>query len=86
MNNLRKTIQSKLCYTDLVYGRINKKLKMDMSNDEIEKFVYEIIKHESNPIQKTGKNYYVEDIKNKVRITINSYTYRVITADKIGAI
>lgn len=83
MNNSRKTILGQICYTDLVYGRINKKLKTNMSNDEIEKLVYSVVECESNPINKIGKNYYIEDTKTKVRVTVNSHTYRVITADKI---
>lgn len=83
MNNARKTILSQVCYTDLVYGRINKKLKANMLNDEIEKLVYEVIESERSVINKIGKNYYIEGAKVKVRITVNSHTYRVITADKI---
>lgn len=83
MNNLRKTILNKICYTDLVYDRINKKLQTTMSKDEIEKFIFGIMEYEKNAINKKGKNYYVKDEENRVRVTINSYTYRVITTDKI---
>jgi hypothetical protein len=33
--------------------------------------------------QKTGKNIYVTNNENNIRITINSYTFRVITVDSI---
>lgn len=33
---------------------------------------------------KTGKNYYVSNNSYKVRLTINSNTFRIITADKIS--
>ena len=31
MPNYKKVILDKLCYTELVYGRINKKLKINLS-------------------------------------------------------
>ena len=34
MNNYKKEIIDKICYTELVYGRINKKLKI-----ELEKYI-----------------------------------------------
>ncbi|MGM0124836.1 hypothetical protein IGI37_002230 [Enterococcus sp. AZ194] len=83
MNNLRNMILSQICYTDLVYGRINKKLRMTMTKAEIEKFIYQVVECENNVIYKLGKNYYIEDKKTRTRVTINSYTYRVITADKL---
>ncbi|WP_315291801.1 DUF3781 domain-containing protein [Hoylesella loescheii] len=33
--------------------------------------------------QKKGKNYYITNDAAHVRITVNSFTYRVITVDKI---
>ena len=39
MPNYKKTILDKLCYTELVYGRINKKLKIDLSKDKIEELI-----------------------------------------------
>ncbi len=72
------------CYTDLVYRRINKKLSTDFSNGQIELFIYNILKKTDEKFYtKTGKNYYVTNTENNVRITINSNTFRVITVDKI---
>lgn len=73
-----------VCYTDLVYGRINKKLKSNYSKPEIEKFIFDILNETPEGFfQKTGKNYYVTNDNNNIKITINSNTYRVITVDKI---
>lgn len=75
-------IISHLCYTDLVYGRINKKLKLNLSNEDIKKLIVNRI-DSCDTIEKIGKNYYISNNKHNIRITVNSYTYRVITADKI---
>ncbi|WP_366915416.1 DUF3781 domain-containing protein [uncultured Polaribacter sp.] len=33
--------------------------------------------------QKKGKNFYISNTKHKIRVTINSNNFRVITVDKI---
>ncbi len=33
-----------ICYTELVYGRINKKLNIKFSKEQIEKFIFKILK------------------------------------------
>ena len=85
----KQNILAKICYTELVYQRINKKLNSNFSKEQIEIFIDEIFideilknTDEKNYI-KTGKNYYVTNAKNNIRITINSNTFRVITVDKI---
>ncbi len=80
----KNEILNKICYTELVYDRINKKLNCKYSNSEIEKMLYEII-HDSdeNLFQKTGKNIYLTNSEHNLRLTINSNTYRIITVDKI---
>jgi hypothetical protein len=82
--SLKAIIKLRLCYTELVYDRINRKLGIHLSPEEIEDFVAGIIEHtdETHFLQK-GKNYYIVNDTEHIRITINSYTYRVITADKI---
>lgn len=84
MNNFKEVILNKICYTDLVYGRINKKLNLSLSNDAIEELILEIIK-ETFPSEfiKIGKNIYISNHKKKIRLTINSFTNRIITADKL---
>ncbi|WP_462319215.1 DUF3781 domain-containing protein, partial [Marinilabilia sp.] len=32
-----------ICYTELVYGRINKKLNLKFSQKQIEEFIYRIL-------------------------------------------
>ena len=84
MNNYKKDIADKICYTELVYGRINKKLKLDISKEKIEKLIVEIINEtDETEFQKKGKNIYVTNNKRNIRLTINSYTNRIITADKL---
>jgi len=84
MNINKNEILQNICYTELVYERINKKLNAKLSKEQIEKFLFEVIKKtEENSFEKTGKNYYVTNIEYNIRITINSNTYRVITVDRI---
>lgn len=77
-------ILSKICYTELVYERINKKLNTKLSKAQIERMLLTIIKETKEEFfQKAGKNIYVTNHENNIRITINSYTFRVITVDRI---
>jgi len=39
-----KEILKNICYTELVYGRINKKLNINLSKEQIEEFIFKIIK------------------------------------------
>ena len=75
-------ILSKICYTELVYGRINKKLNLELSKQKIESLISTILS-ETNEFQKKGKNIYITNNKRNIRLTINSYTNRIITADKL---
>ena len=81
---MKQEIIENLCYTELVYGRINKKLKIDFSKQQIEEYLLRILK-ETEPefYTKTGKNYYIINTENKIRITVNSFTFRVITVDRV---
>jgi len=83
--NINKTdILTKICYTELVYDRINKKLNSNYSKSEIETMIFDVIKEtQENYFQKIGKNFYVSNTENNIKITINSYTYRIITVDRI---
>ena len=87
MKNFKKDILDKLCYTELVYGRINKKLNIDLSKNKIEELILAIIS-ETNDDEfiKTGKNIYITNNKRNIRLTINSNTNRIITADKLNKI
>jgi len=87
MDNFKKNVLDKICYTELVYGRINKKLNMELSKSNMEEMILEIIKgtDETN-FQKRGKNIYITNIQYNIKLTINSYTYRIITADNLKKI
>ena len=84
MNINKKEILENICYTELVYERINKKLNINCSIKQIEVYLFNILK-ETDKIffTKNGKNIYVMNIENNIRITINSNTFRIITVDKI---
>ncbi|WP_414654571.1 MULTISPECIES: DUF3781 domain-containing protein [unclassified Flavobacterium] len=69
MKNYKNDILNKICYTELVYERINKKLNSEFSKMGIEKKLFDIIT-ETNEInfQKTGKNIYVTNSERNIRI------------------
>ena len=80
----KQEILENICYTELVYDRINKKLNIKFSKKQIEVYIFKILK-ETDKIffTKTGKNFYILNKENNIRITINSNTFRVITVDRI---
>lgn len=85
MENYKKNILDQICYTELVYGRINNKLNLELSNNKIEEMIYTIINEtDATEFQKTGKNIYITNNERNIRLTINSYTNRIITADKLN--
>jgi len=85
MNNYKTEILDKICYTELVYERINKKLNKKLSKDKIEEMILEIIKEsDDSEFHKKGKNIYITNNKRNIRLTINSYTNRIITADNLN--
>ena len=86
MTNIDKIeILSRLCYTELVYERINKKLDSKFSKSEIEKLLFDIVKETQEMFfQRIGKNIYVTNRERNIKITINSNTYRIITVDKLN--
>ncbi|MDA3891555.1 MAG: DUF3781 domain-containing protein [Salinivirgaceae bacterium] len=84
MTDNKQKITEHLCYTELAYKRINKKLTVNFSKKQIEMFIDEILKKTNKMFfTKTGKNYYVTNKENNIKITINSNTFRVITVNKI---
>ncbi|MCG1036018.1 DUF3781 domain-containing protein [Polaribacter sargassicola] len=85
MINLNKNnILEKHCYTELVYQRINKKLKTNFSKNKIEHLIRNVLEETAlENYTKKGKNFYIYSKKDNIRITINSNTFRVITVDKI---
>jgi hypothetical protein len=82
MDRSKTEILDNICYTELDYERINKKLNRCFSKSEIEKMLFETIKEAPESFfQKIGKNIYVTNKKKNIKITINSNTFRVITVD-----
>ena len=57
MKNYKKVILDNHCYTELVYGRIAKKLNIELSKVKIEKLISTVITEtDETNFQKTGKN------------------------------
>ena len=84
MNTTKEAILKNLCYTELVYGRINKKLNTAYSEREIEQMIHRVVgETEEGFFERIGKNIYVSNRRENLKITINSRTYRVITVDRI---
>ena len=81
--HINKTeILDNICYTELVYGRINKKLNSNFSKSDIEEMIFSVIKETQEMFfQRIGKNIYVTNHEKKIKITVNSNTYRIITVD-----
>ena len=85
MNTYKKEILDNICYTELVYERINKKLSIELSKDKIEKMISTIISEtDEDEFQKTGKNIYITNNERNIKLTINSFTNRIITAEKLN--
>ncbi len=84
MNTTKEAILKNLCFTELVYGRINKKLGTAYSEREIELLIHRVVDEtEEGFFERIGKNIYVSNRRENLKITINSRTYRVITVDRI---
>lgn len=83
-NKMKQQIIKNLCYTELVYDRINKKLKTVYSRPEIEALLLKVLEatDESDYI-KRGKNYYITNREHGIRVTVNSNTCRIITVDRV---
>ncbi|MCB2195375.1 MAG: DUF3781 domain-containing protein [Bacteroidetes bacterium] len=84
MNITKSEIINNICYTDLVYERVNKKLRKKLTNKQIEEFVIHILEETPEKLYlKKGKNYYIANPDQGIRLTVNSNTYRLITVDII---
>lgn len=80
---MKNTILEKHKYTDLVFYRINKKLNIRLDDEEIKKYIFDLIKNTiEEDIIKKWKNFYIYNKIDNIRITVNSFTYTVITVDK----
>lgn len=76
-----KVFLNNVCYTSLVFNRVNKKLQVNLSNEEIKTLVEQIISNKTTTIVKNGKNYYLQN--NDIELVINSFNYRLITVNKL---
>ena len=86
MEDYKTEIINKICYTDLVYERINKKLNLQLPKDEIEKMIHQIIDEtDKTEFRRRGKNIYITSNQRNVRLTINARTNRIITADSLNS-
>jgi len=84
LNIDKQEILENICYTELVYERINKKLNIKFSKKQIEEYIFNILKETDEILfSGIGKNIYVLNTENNIRITINSNTFRLITVDRI---
>jgi len=80
----KENILQNICYTELVYKRINKKLNINFSKYQIEELIFKVLKKtKEENFSKIGKNFYVLSTENNIKITINSNTFRIITVDRI---
>ena len=72
MNNINK-----LHTTKLGVSRIKRNLSI---NEDVVNYCIKIILDKNSNIYKKGKNYYCKN--GNIKITINSYSYTIITAHK----
>ncbi len=72
-----------ICYTELVYERVNKKMRTQMSPSEIEAWIQNVLHQSDCVLEQRGKNFYVSCISENVILTVNSYNYRLITVNQI---
>ncbi|AST84821.1 DUF3781 domain-containing protein [Latilactobacillus sakei] len=71
-----------ICYTPLVYERINKKLAARLTHQQIEALLIKTIETASQ-IERRGKNFYVVNSEQQIQVTVNANNYRVITVDRL---
>lgn len=78
----QKVILKHICYTPLVYERINKKLAVRLTQQQIEALLIKTIETASR-IERRGKNFYVVNSEQQIQVTVNANNYRVITVDRL---
>jgi hypothetical protein len=84
MKKHKKEIIKNHCYTELVYQRINKKLSVNFSKTESEQLIKKVLgETHVDFYEKSGKNFYISNKENNIKITVNSNTFRIITVDKL---
>jgi len=58
-------------------------LAVDLSHAEIEALVIAVLNDVATSVEKLGKNYYVTNQTRQVQLVINSFNYRLITANRV---
>ncbi len=85
MNELKNIVLQNLSYTKKSFERINKKLDLDFTDEEIKEFVKDIIQQTpENYFKKRGGKLYITNKERKLKITINVSTCRVLTAEDLS--
>lgn len=82
-NTLLSELQRTVCYTELVYQRVNKKLKTQLTQSEIEALVDRLLADVTSSVEKRGKNYYVTNQRTQIQLVINSFNSRLITVNAL---
>ncbi|WP_423058328.1 DUF3781 domain-containing protein [Brevibacterium linens] len=70
-----------VCYTDLVFDRVNEKLGTSLSNTEVKELVASVMQSSESVANRSGKNWYISEWHTGVRLTINASTLSLITVD-----
>lgn len=76
-------LQRTVCYTELVYQRVNKKLKTQLAQTEIEALVDRLLADVTSSVEKRGKNYYVTNQRTQIQLVLNSFNSRLITVNAL---
>ncbi|WP_318765025.1 DUF3781 domain-containing protein [Lactiplantibacillus carotarum] len=84
-NQVLAAIKSKLCYTPLVFERVNKKLDLNQDEAATKALVNHVLA-QPDGIDRRGKNYYVQSRKYQVELTVNASNYRLITVNRISEV
>ncbi|WP_349515594.1 DUF3781 domain-containing protein [Leuconostoc suionicum] len=71
------------CYTELVFTRVNKKLKTSWDILIIKYIVNDILTSNDSDYKLNGKNWYVSNKNANIELVINKNNYRLITANQI---
>lgn len=79
MNNILINNLDHIHTTKMGIDRIKKNLDLDI--DDVVTYCKNLIKDEKSVIYKQGKNWYIKI--NDIILTVNSYSYTIITAHKI---
>lgn len=83
MNTPLSELQRTVCYTELVYQRVNKKLKTQRPKSEIEALVDRLLADVTSSVEKRGKNYYITNQHAQIQLVINSFNSRLITVNAL---